>query len=166
MRVLAIIGLLVCFPIMLLIALCIYIESRDDVLFNQKRIGLHKKTFIIHKFRTMSEGQITAVGRVIRKIGLDELPQLFNILKGDMSFVGPRPLTAFDVTRLGWDSDDYSVRWSVKPGITGLAQLSKVCSADNSIKNDLYYIKQKSVYLDIKIFVKSLLVPFFGKQTH
>ena len=113
----------------------------------------------------MKNSSITSEGKIIRKLGLDELPQIVNIIKGEMSFIGPRPLTEFDINRLGWNIADYNQRWSVKPGITGSAQLSKVCSADLSMKNDLFYVKHRSFLLDAKIFIKSLVVPFIGKLT-
>ena len=111
----------------------------------------------------MLNNKATRVGRVIRKTGLDEIPQLYNIVKGEMSFVGPRPLTKFDIERLNWNTSKQIKRWSVKPGITGVAQLSSTCNADLSLRDDFYYIDNKSFILDCKLFVKSLIIPFFGK---
>lgn len=113
----------------------------------------------------MKNNRITKEGKLIRKTGLDELPQLLNIIKGEMSFVGPRPLTDYDVNRLGWNIPKYEKRWNVKPGITGTAQLLKTCNTDLSIKNDLDYVLNKSFLLDVKIILKSTLVPFLGKIT-
>ena len=101
----------------------------------------------------------------LRKSGLDEIPQLYNIIRGDMNFVGPRPLTQFDINRLNWNKPEFSKRWTVKPGITGLAQLSKTCNSSLALKNDIYYIENKSFSLDLKLIVKSLLVPIIGKTT-
>jgi lipopolysaccharide/colanic/teichoic acid biosynthesis glycosyltransferase len=113
----------------------------------------------------MENQKITCVGKFIRKLGLDEIPQLYNIIKGDMAFVGPRPLTQFDIERLKWNKPKYSKRWSVKPGITGFAQLSKICNANLSMENDLFYIENKGFLVDFKLISKSLLVPIIGKKT-
>lgn len=112
----------------------------------------------------MKNGEITPIGRIIRKLGIDEFPQLINILKGDMSFVGPRPLTAHDVNRLGWDGTEYTYRWSVKPGLTGRAQLVNVCDKNISWEQDQLYIKTKSKRNDMKIIFQSILIPIIGKS--
>jgi lipopolysaccharide/colanic/teichoic acid biosynthesis glycosyltransferase len=151
---------------MVLIAVAILLfQPRSAIIFKQNRIGVNKEEFVIYKFTTMKNNQITPLGKVLRLLGLDELPQLINIIKGEMSFVGPRPLTQFDIERLGWDTPHYNKRWSVKPGITGAAQLSKVCDAQLSIKNDLWYIEHKSLVVDVRIIMESLLVPILGKRT-
>jgi len=113
----------------------------------------------------MERQKITFIGKFLRKLGLDEIPQLYNIIKGDMTFVGPRPLTQFDIDRLKWNKPECMKRWNVKPGITGLAQLSKTCDSNLALKNDLFYIENKSFLLDIKLIIKSLLVPIIGKRT-
>ena len=82
-----------------------------------------------------------------------------------MAFIGPRPLAAFDIDRLGWNKSEYLKRWSVKPGITGLAQLTNVCDANASMQNDLRYVAQKGLLLDTKIIIKTMLVPIVGKHT-
>tara|TARA_B100000497_G_C7553837_1_gene334512 strand:- start:344 stop:706 length:363 start_codon:yes stop_codon:yes gene_type:complete len=112
----------------------------------------------------MKNGRITLLGRIFRKTGIDELPQLINILKGDMNFVGPRPLTKEDIVRLKWDGESQLRRWSVKPGITGMAQLVNVCDANVSWNADMEYISNRSVKLDLKIIWKSMLVPILGKS--
>jgi lipopolysaccharide/colanic/teichoic acid biosynthesis glycosyltransferase len=134
------------------------------VIFRQMRIGYQRKTFIIYKFRTMEDGKFTFPGRLLRATGFDELPQLINILKNDMSFVGPRPLTMNDIDRLGWGSDHYNFRWQVKPGITGLAQLSHRCHPKITMFYDRYYAKNKSFCLDAKIIAWSIVVLFLGKK--
>lgn len=149
----------------IVISILVYFQSRTNVIFKQDRVGLNKNEFVIYKFKTMENQKVTFIGRFLRKSGLDEIPQLINIIKGDMAFVGPRPLTQFDVDRLGWNKFEDSKRWSVKPGITGVAQLANVCDANLSMKNDLYYIDNKSLILDVKTIMKSLLVPIMGKQT-
>src|SRR5262245_53299317 len=96
-------GLAVFVPVMAGIAVAILMDDGWPVLFRQERIGLRRRPFQIRKFRTMRDGTVTRVGRVLRGTGLDEIPQLVNILRGDMSAVGPRPLTASDLVRFGWD---------------------------------------------------------------
>ena len=165
MKIIAFIILFVSSPLIILISLLLFFQDRTNVIFTQKRMGLNKIEFKIYKFKTMENQKITFVGKFLRKLGLDEIPQLYNIIKGDMAFVGPRPLTQFDIERLKWNKPEYSKRWTVKPGITGLAQLSKICSSKLAMKNDIYYIENKSSLLDIKLIIKSLLVPIIGKQT-
>jgi len=112
----------------------------------------------------MDNGNITAVGKLLRTFGLDEIPQLVNVLKGDMSIVGPRPLTREDVERLGWATEDRDIRWSVKPGITGLAQLSPICSADLSWQLDMSYIRDRSILLDMRIILLTARGILIGKN--
>ena len=153
-------------PLLFVISLTILICMGFPIVFKQKRLGKNKKLFVIYKFRSMQDGQITILGKILRKIGFDELPQLINIVLGQMSMIGPRPLTEQDVARLGWETEMAAKRWSVKPGITGKAQLQGACDAKLSLQNDLYYIENKSFSLDMKIFFKSLFVPIKGKGTN
>jgi lipopolysaccharide/colanic/teichoic acid biosynthesis glycosyltransferase len=166
MKIIACILLILCSPLLIIVAALIFIECRSSVLFKQKRIGKDHRTFTIYKFKTMVNEKITTFGKPIRKLGLDELPQLINVIKGDMSFVGPRPLTRFDIERLNWDKEEYSNRWSVRPGITGLAQLNTICSAELSMKQDLNYVREKNLFFDIRVLLRTLLVPFKGKITN
>ena len=166
MKIFAFVLLLLCSPIFILVTVLIFIECRSGVIFKQERIGKDHRIFTIYKFKTMVNEQITTIGKPIRKLGLDELPQLINVIKGDMSFVGPRPLTQFDIERLNWDKEEYKDRWSVKPGITGLAQLNSICSAELSMKQDLKYVGKKKFFFDIRILLRTLLVPFKGKITN
>ncbi len=159
-----IVGILI-LPLIIVISILILLESKGGVIFSQKRIGLNKNEFVILKFRTMENQKITFIGNIIRRLGWDEIPQLINIIKGEMAFVGPRPLTSNDITRLGWDTKQYGKRWSVKPGITGLAQLSPICNSRLAMENDLFYVENKSLGLDLKIIFRSLLIPVLGKQT-
>ncbi len=165
MRLFALLLLIMLLPFILIVSLLIYLSSGYPIFFKQERVGKAKRLFTIYKFRTMKHNRITREGSIIRKTGLDEIPQLGNIIKGEMNFVGPRPLTKNDINRLGWHEKKFESRWSVKPGITGIAQLSKVCNAELSIKNDLYYVSHKSFLLDIRLILKSTLVPIFGKLT-
>jgi lipopolysaccharide/colanic/teichoic acid biosynthesis glycosyltransferase len=165
MKIIAIIVLIILSPLIVIISLLLFFQSGVKVIFTQQRIGLNQIGFTIYKFKTIEHKKTTFVGKFLRKSGLDEIPQLYNIIKGDMNFVGPRPLTQFDINRLNWNKPGFSKRWTVKPGITGLAQLSKTCNSSLALKNDIYYIKNKSFLLDIKLIVKSLLVPIIGKTT-
>ncbi|MDG1914482.1 MAG: sugar transferase [Crocinitomix sp.] len=152
-------------PILILVILVILIVERKSPFFFQNRLGFNKTEFKIYKFRTMLNQEITPLGKILRKTGIDELPQLVNILKGQMSFVGPRPLTAADINRLGWDTAYYDHRWSIRPGIVGLAQLTPVCHKKMSWFYDQLYIKSRSLWLDFKILMAAAIIPIVGKQT-
>ena len=165
MKIIAVIILIFLSPLIVVISLLLFCESGINVIFTQKRIGINQIEFTIYKFKTIKYKKITFIGKFLRKSGLDEIPQLFNIIKGDMNFVGPRPLTQFDINRLNWNKPEFNKRWTVKPGITGLAQLSKTCDSGLSLKNDIYYLENRSLLLNLKIIVKSLLVPIIGKTT-
>ncbi len=112
----------------------------------------------------MRNGKITFFGRLLRKTGLDELPQLINIIKGEMSFIGPRPLTIDDIIRLGWNGKESDLRWSVLPGITGLSQISNICSKTNTWELDSAYCKNHTIKEDIRIVVLSVSKIFRGKS--
>lgn len=149
-------------PLAIAVAVLIKIKLGSPILFVQKRPGLKGKIFSIYKFRTMSnekdmkgnllsdEDRLKGVGKTIRSLSLDELPQLFNVLKGDMSFVGPRPLL---VEYLELYSDEQKLRHNVKPGITGWAQVNGRNSIgwDEKFKFDVWYVRNLSFALDIKI---------------
>lgn len=163
-RSLAILMLMLLLPFMILASIAIFILMGRPIIFTQPRLGLHKRLFTIYKFRSMQDGKVTLLGKILRASGIDEAPQLLNIIKGDMSFVGPRPLTIEDIQRLHWESNYYQVRWSVLPGITGLAQLSLRCHKKISWFYDKQYIHQQSFMLDIYVVLKSLLIPIIGKN--
>ncbi|MBT8446710.1 MAG: TIGR03013 family PEP-CTERM/XrtA system glycosyltransferase, partial [Gammaproteobacteria bacterium] len=170
--------LLVTAPVMLLTALAILIESGAPVLYRQERVGLRGKPFTLCKFRSMctdAEGdgvarwasaddeRVTRVGCFIRRTRIDELPQLFNVLRGDMSFVGPRPERPSFVQQLGTSIPYYDLRHHVKPGITGWAQVSypygaSIKDAREKLQYDLYYLKNYSVFLDLTIVVQTIEV--------
>lgn len=164
MKILAIISLIILSPILLIVSLMIRISMGSPVIFKQERIGKNKKKFIIYKFRTIENEKITFLGRILRKLGIDELPQLVNIAKGQMNFVGPRPLTEFDINRLKWDNDFHKIRWRVKPGITGMAQLTNICNVKISWFFDKYYVLNRNFCLNLKVIIKSILIPFVGKK--
>lgn len=171
----AVIGIIILFPVMLVIAAAIKLDSKGPVIYKQDRLGKNGRIFKIYKFRTMIENaekvgsglftfendpRITRIGKFLRKTSLDELPQLFNVLKGDMSFVGPRPPVPFYPKK--WE--EYTVyekkRFSVKPGITGWAQVNGRNEIDWSerIKLDVWYVDNWSLILDLKIILKSIKV--------
>jgi len=158
-------------PFLLLIAILIRLESKGSPIFAQKRVGQHSKPFTIYKFRTMCidtpdvptnefndrDKYITKMGKFLRVTSLDELPQLFNILKGDMSFVGPRP-PLFSQEELVENRKEYEVD-KFKPGITGWAQINGRDDIDDEqkFKYDLYYKKNYSLLLDLKIVLITFL---------
>lgn len=158
------IGLILLLPILLIVALIIILLERKSAFFFQSRLGINKNPFQIYKFRTMHENEITKIGKILRKTGIDELPQLVNVLKGDMSFVGPRPLLDSDIIRLGWEGDFYRKRWNVRPGITGLAQLCAKCHKRYTWIHDRYYVEHTSLCLDMKLLFLSFAIPFLGKS--
>lgn len=163
-RFIALILVLLLSPFLLLTIVFVWIWDFSPPVFIQERIGFEKEPFFVYKIRTMRDGKITGIGRILRKTGIDELPQLFNIMKGEMNFVGPRPLTKSDILRLGWDGLSHEIRWSIKPGITGFAQLVNVCDAAVSWDCDMKYINNRSPKTDMRILWKSFLVPFVGKS--
>lgn len=160
----AFILLVILSPILIIAFLLIVLFDQQSPIFLQERIGLNKIPFTIVKLQTMKAGKATFIGKVMRKTGVDELMQLVNIVKGEMAFVGPRPLTDIDVKRLEWDTEEFQFRWSVLPGITGLAQLVNVCDKNVSWQKDQEYIQNKSTILDLKIVFRSILVPILGKE--
>ena len=182
-RVLALFGLAFFAPIGGLIALAIKLGSPGPVLYSQERVGLNGKTFKIFKFRSMvvdaeknrmpqwaseQDPRITKVGRFLRKTRLDEVPQLINILKGEMSFIGPRPERPFFVEELEKCIPFYGLRHVTKPGLSGWAQIryrygATVEDAVKKLEYDLYYIKNLSIFLDLMIFMETIQVILFGK---
>lgn len=169
-------------PLMLLTALAIRVESPGPFLYSQQRNGLNSQPFRIYKFRSMrrdaekfgvqwaqkKDPRITKIGYIIRMLRIDELPQLWNVVKGDMSLIGPRPeRPEFDVNLAG-KIPYYSLRYLVKPGITGWAQVmypygASIEDAYEKLSYDLYYIKNHSVFLDLSIFLKTIRVVVLGK---
>lgn len=174
---LSLIGIIVLCPIFIIIIIAIKLDSEGPAIFKQKRFGLHKKSFYVLKFRTMkvespkyvatrdlhnSEQWITRVGSVLRKTSLDELPQLCNILVGNMSIVGPRPvaISELDVVEA---RDKYGAN-DVLPGLTGWAQINgrDNLSTDMKAKLDGYYVKHRSLIMDIKCIVRT--IPYVLKR--
>ncbi|HEY4394399.1 MAG TPA: sugar transferase [Polyangia bacterium] len=162
----ATVGLALASPILLLAAALIRLCDGGPVLFWQDRLGQGRRPFLIFKLRTMRGGRATPLGAVLRNLGLDELPQLVNVLAGEMSLVGPRPLTRADVARIGWGDERFALRWAVPPGLTGLAQLAPVrhCSARASWLLDRAYVRRGGVACDLRLLAGSALVPVLGKR--
>ncbi len=171
--VISIIALPFALPIMLLGCIAMLFTSRGPAIFKQRRVGLHGKPFTMYKVRTMvhskegyvnhtvkNDGRITKIGQILRKTKIDELPQIFNVLKGDMSIIGPRPERIEIVEEYSKKNDYYKYRHLVKPGITGWAQVHKPMATPEEnlekLEYDLYYINNHSLSLDVKILAKTV----------
>jgi len=175
--------LIVTLPLNILVAILIKLDSRGPILFKQDRIGMNNKEFKIYKFRSMfpdaekntgpvwskkDDPRVTRVGKILRQLRIDEIPQFFNVLKGEMSLVGPRPERPYFVEMLAEKLPYYKRRLKVRPGITGWAQVKH--KYDESIEDvkvklryDLFYIENMSLRMDIKILARTILVVIFGK---
>ncbi len=176
---------LLCWPIMLGVALAIRIESGrgQPILYRQERVGEHGRTFWLYKFRSMrtdaemdgiarwatsNDDRVTRVGRICRKLRFDELPQLWNVIRGDMSIVGPRPERPQFVNDLETKIRYYNLRHSIKPGLAGWAQLSYPYGASEEdaaekLKYDLFYVKNHNLFLDMVILIETVEVVIFGR---
>ena len=179
---LSLLSLPIALPLMGLIALAIKLDSKGPVLYRQRRVGLEEEEFDLIKFRTMThnaekttgvvwaeenDSRITRVGKVLRITRLDELPQLFNVLRDEMSFIGPRPERPEFVKKLEEKIPYYSLRHSVNPGITGWAQVNypygaSVEDAIEKLQYDLFYVQNMSFLLELRIFLKTIQVVLFG----
>lgn len=169
--VLAVVLLVLLLPVLLISFICIWFSMGRPVLFLHQRSGLNKKPFYLFKFRTMreSDGQgltdqqrVTPLGLILRKYSIDELPQLFNVIFGQMSIIGPRPLL------IEYDelySENQNTRFLMKPGITGLAQVSgrNDLTWENKLRLDTLYVQEYSIWLDLKILAKTPLVVLGAK---
>ncbi len=175
--------LLLTLPVNILVAFTIKLDSKGPVLFKQERIGMNGREFKIYKFRSMyqdaekntgpvwstkDDPRVTRAGRIMRKLRIDEIPQFFNVLKGEMSLVGPRPERRYFVEMLSKQLPYYKRRLKVRPGITGWAQVKH--KYDESIEDvkiklryDLFYIENMSLRMDLKILARTVLVVLFGK---
>jgi lipopolysaccharide/colanic/teichoic acid biosynthesis glycosyltransferase len=159
----ALAGLLVFAPVLAIVIVAVLMDDGRPIFFRQQRIGWRRRPFSILKIRTMRGGVITRVGRVLRATGLDELPQFVNILRGDMSAVGPRPLTDCDVQRNGWTGPEFDFRWDARPGLTGLAQIVGSQSMQGALELDRIYGTRWSPALDCQLIALSFAVNAFGK---
>jgi lipopolysaccharide/colanic/teichoic acid biosynthesis glycosyltransferase len=158
------IACLVCFPIMAAAAAVKWLEDGCSPFFVQVRLGRGRRPFTVLKLRTMLDQKVTPFGALLRTTGLDEIPQLINVLKGDMSIVGPRPLTAYDVDRLGWSTAAMDWRFAANPGITGISQLLAGRSARLSRRLDRLYLKKPGLLLDLKLIATTVAVSIVGKR--
>ncbi|WP_274421265.1 undecaprenyl-phosphate glucose phosphotransferase [Blautia sp. XA-2221] len=187
-RVMDILGsiaaIIVSSPVMLLMCVLIKATSPGPLIYKQERVGLHNKTFWMYKFRSMeiqpeseekkawtvkNDPRVTGIGKFMRRTSIDELPQLFNILKGDMSLVGPRPERPFFVEKFREEIPRYMVKHQVRPGLTGWAQVNGY-RGDTSIRKridcDLYYIENWSIGFDIKILFLTIFKGFINKNAY
>ena len=176
------IGLILITPLLIVTALIIKLDSRGPVLYHQKRVGLDGKKFVMHKFRTMvvdaerktgpvmckpNDPRVTRVGKYLRKLSIDELPQIINVLLGEMSLIGPRPERQVFVEKLREKMPKYMLRHKVKSGITGWAQvhgLRQNTDFDKRLEYDFYYIQNWSLFLDFKILWKTLGKGFIDRR--
>lgn len=168
---LSLIAIIILSPVLLIIAILVRIKLGSPVLFKQKRPGKNERIFTLYKFRTMTdkkdengnllpdEDRLTKFGKVLRSTSLDELPELFNILKGDMSIVGPRPLL---VEYLKLYNEEQKHRHDVRPGLTGLAQISgrNSISWEEKFKDDIEYVNKVTFINDMKIILKTVIKVF------
>ena len=185
--VLSSIALLLTWPVMLLIALAVKISSPGPVLFKQRRYGLHGEEIIVYKFRSMTvcedgptiaqaqkgDRRFTRVGRFLRRTSMDELPQLFNVWEGNMSFVGPRPHAVAHNEMYRKLIGGYMIRHKVRPGMSGWAQIHGLRGETATleqmrlrVQHDLEYLRNWSVWLDVKIMLKTALIVFGGRNAH
>ncbi len=150
-------------PLFALIAIAIRLDDGGPVLFWQQRLGRDRRPFLIAKFRSMRDERVTRAGAWLRRTGLDETAQVLNVLRGDMSWIGPRPLTLADVQRLGWTGPEHDPRFEIRPGMTGLAQLYGGVGAGWTRGIDRLYRRQRGPALDLRIVLWSLAVNLLGK---
>jgi len=170
-------------PILLAVALLIKLDSKGPVFYSQERVGENRKPYKVHKFRSMvqhaekecgpvwaqsDDPRVTRVGKFIRKWRIDEFPQLFNVIKGEMSFVGPRPEREFFIKDLEKVIPYYGERFSVKPGVTGWAQVSypygdSVEDAKEKLNYDLFYIKNMTIFMDLMVIMRTVKTVLFGE---
>jgi lipopolysaccharide/colanic/teichoic acid biosynthesis glycosyltransferase len=177
---LSLFGIIISSPLWILIGLLIWLEDRWPIFYSQERVGKDGKVFRVLKFRSMipdaekytgpvwakeNDPRVTKVGRILRATAMDELPQLWNILKGDMSFVGPRAERPELVAQFAQRTKNYWKRFSVTPGLTGLAQVYGKYDTppQHKLKYDLLYIKKQSFWLDLKLILLSFWITFRGK---
>lgn len=175
---LSIIGLLLVLPILVVTAILIKLESPGNIIFAQERVGLNGRVFKVYKLRSMrndaekngpqwaekNDARVTRVGAFIRKTRIDELPQFINVIKGEMSLIGPRPERPVFTEQFDKEIKGFKKRLAVKPGLTGWAQVNGgyEISPEEKLKYDLYYIKNCSILLEIKIVFKTVRVIFTG----
>jgi Undecaprenyl-phosphate glucose phosphotransferase len=180
----ACVGIVITSPLMLISAILVKLSSPGPIIFKQERVGLHSKTFYMYKFRSMeqqapakekqawtvrNDPRVTGIGKFLRRTSIDELPQLFNILKGDMSLVGPRPERPLFVEKFKEEIPRYMIKHQVRPGLTGWAQVNGL-RGDTSIRKrieyDIYYIENWTLGFDIKIILLTFITGFINKNAY
>ena len=178
--VMSILLLVFCLPVLIIIALLIKLDSNGPILYRHKRVGKDGKLFYVYKFRTMrvksdkdtfkqityfvpkknkpiNDPRLTKIGKFLRMVSLDELPHLFNVFKGEMSLVGPRPPMVYEFEHY----NEYErTRMKCKPGIIGLSQLSRAKTYKEMIEKDIFYVNHRSFWIDLKTFFSIIIVPF------
>jgi undecaprenyl phosphate N,N'-diacetylbacillosamine 1-phosphate transferase len=152
-------------PAAAMVTLATWLEDGGSPLFLQTRVGRGREPFTIFKFRSMRAQTVTHVGQWLRRTGIDEWAQFLNVCRGEMSVVGPRPLTVDDLRRLGWTDDRTDWRFATKPGITGLSQLFGGRSARASLRLDRLYLRRQSLSLDLQLIALSFAANVVGKRT-
>ncbi|WP_069650409.1 sugar transferase [Caloranaerobacter ferrireducens] len=180
--IISLLGIIITLPIMIIVSIAIKLDSKGDIIYKQERLTVGEKKFYLYKFRTMVQDaekitgpiiagkcdpRITKVGKFLRTTRLDELPQLFNVLKGQMSIVGPRPERPYFVDKYSKSSPNYYYRMNVKAGLTGLAQIlgKYATSYEEKLKFDLLYIRNYSIILDLKIIMQTIKVLFLKEKS-
>lgn len=177
--ILSLIGLIIGLPLILIFGLLIKLEDKGPMIYKQERVGKDGKVFYIYKLRSMrtdaekfgaqwatkNDPRITKVGNFIRKTRIDELPQLFNILRGDMSIIGPRPERPSFTIEFNKDIPGFINRLAVRPGLTGWAQVNGgyEMTPEEKLKADIYYMKHRSFFMDMNILLKTVKVVFTGE---
>lgn len=175
---LSLIGLIIGIPLVIIFGILIKLEDKGPIIYNQERVGKHGKLFNVYKLRSMrvdaekygaqwaqnNDPRILKVGNFIRKTRIDEIPQLFNILKGDMSIVGPRPERPMFTMQFNDDIDGFINRLLVKPGLTGWAQVNGgyEMTPEEKLKWDIDYIQSRNIFIDIRIIIKTIQVVLTG----
>lgn len=163
-RILAAVLLLLFSPLIVIAILVLFLLNGAPVFFFQERIGKNHVPFTIVKLRTMVNGKITPFSAFLRATGIDEFPQIWNIIRGDMQFIGPRPLTQQDIDRLGWNTPAHDLRFSVKPGITGFGQFVSECDPDLTLTHDYRTLHRRFFPDSLLIIFLSIAVIFLGKS--
>ena len=180
----ALFGIILFSPVMIISAILVKLTDGGPIIYAQERVGLHNKPFRMYKFRSMAvqkpseekskwttpnDPRVTGVGRFIRKTSIDEMPQFFNILKGDMSLVGPRPERPFYVEKFREEIPHYMIKHQVRPGLTGWAQVNGFrgdTSIQKRIDHDLYYIENWTLGFDFKIMFLTIFKGFINKNAY
>lgn len=158
------VGLVVLSPALALASALILVDDGAPLLFRQERLGQGRTPFMLLKLRTMRDGRVTRAGKWLRTTGLDEAPQFWNVVRGEMSVVGPRPLTTHDVVRLGWHGREHDIRFLAKPGLTGPVQVMGAISAADSLALEREYLARRSAALDLVIVVATSAILVLGKD--